>query len=78
MYWFWYIVVGGIAGWLGGLLFKGSGSGIIVNIILGIVGGWVGGWLLSSLKMGGVFGPFITAVIGAFLLQWIAKLISGK
>jgi uncharacterized membrane protein YeaQ/YmgE (transglycosylase-associated protein family) len=78
MAWLWYIIVGGIAGWVGSLLFKGSGSGIIVNIILGIVGGWLGGWLLSKLGVGGTLGPFITAVIGAFLLQWIAKLISGR
>ncbi len=37
------LIIGGIAGWLAGLIMRGDGYGIIVDIILGIVGGWVGG-----------------------------------
>ena len=32
------LVIGAIAGWLGGLIMKGSGFGLLGNIIVGIVG----------------------------------------
>jgi uncharacterized membrane protein YeaQ/YmgE (transglycosylase-associated protein family) len=38
-----WIVVGLIAGWLAGLVMKGRGYGVLVDIILGILGGIVGG-----------------------------------
>lgn len=38
----WTLIIGGIAGFIGSLLFKGTGSGIIINIVLGILGGWFG------------------------------------
>lgn len=72
----WFLIIGGIAGWIGSLLWKGTGSGIIMNIILGILGGLFGGWLFRQLGIGGAVGPFITAVLGAFLLQWIFSLLS--
>lgn len=36
--WIWTIIVSGAAGYLGSLLFKGKGSGIIFNVILGVLG----------------------------------------
>lgn len=36
------IVVGALAGWLGSLLFKGKGMGLVVNFIVGIVGCFFG------------------------------------
>ena len=47
-----------------------------MNIILGVLGGMFGGWLFQKLEIGGYLGPFITAVLGAFLLQWIFSLLS--
>ena len=73
-----FLIIGAIAGWLGSLLFKGSGSGLIMNIILGILGAIVGGWLFGALGIsagGGLVGSLIVAAIGAFLVQWIASLI---
>jgi len=32
-------VIGGIAGWLAGLVMRGSGFGILGDIIVGIIGG---------------------------------------
>ncbi len=43
-----FLVIGALAGWLAGILFKGSGFGLLWNIIIGIVGGIVGGWLFGS------------------------------
>lgn len=36
------LIVGAIAGWLGGTIYKGSGLGFIGNIIIGILGSVVG------------------------------------
>ncbi len=73
-----WIVVGLIAGWLAGLVMKGGGYGIIVDIILGIVGGIVGGWLFGMLGIGaggGMIGSIIVAFVGAVILVGITRLI---
>jgi uncharacterized membrane protein YeaQ/YmgE (transglycosylase-associated protein family) len=70
--------VGGIAGWLAGLVVRGYGFGIIGNIIVGIVGAFIAGWLLPRLGIvigGGTLGEIINAVIGAILLLLIIGLI---
>ena len=47
MYFLWYLLIGLAAGWIASLIFKGSGSGLLVNLIVGLVGGFLGGWLVS-------------------------------
>jgi len=42
------LVLGAVAGWLGGQLFKGSGLGLIGNIVVGILGGIIGYWGLGN------------------------------
>ena len=42
------LIIGGLAGWVAGLLVKGKGQGIIMNIIVGIVGAAV---LLGLLQL---------------------------
>jgi uncharacterized membrane protein YeaQ/YmgE (transglycosylase-associated protein family) len=63
-----WIVVGLIAGWLAGLVMKGSGFGLLGDIIIGVVGALVGGWLAESvLKLGvSVNGFNLTSILVAF------------
>jgi uncharacterized membrane protein YeaQ/YmgE (transglycosylase-associated protein family) len=73
-----WLIIGAIAGWLAGVLVKGGGFGLIVDIIVGIVGAFIGGWLAGVLHIslgGGWFGSIITAVIGAVILLFIIRLI---
>ena len=66
-----WLIVGGVAGWLAGLIVKGYGFGIIGNIIVGIVGAFIAGWLLPRLGIvigGGIIAAIINAVIGAVIL----------
>ena len=42
------LIIGAIAGWLGGTIYKGSGLGLFGNIIVGLLGSGVGYWLLGS------------------------------
>lgn len=72
----WYLIIGGIVGWLAGLILgKDLPGGIIGNIIAGIIGAWIGGSLFGN------FGPevgdiyIIPALIGAIILVAIVSLI---
>ena len=71
------LIIGAIAGWLGGLIYKGSGLGLFGNIIVGILGGGVGSWLLGSvlhLSLGdGWIGSIITGAIGAVVVFILIK-----
>jgi uncharacterized membrane protein YeaQ/YmgE (transglycosylase-associated protein family) len=71
------LVIGALAGWLAGVIMKGGGFGVLGNIIVGILGSILGGWLLpkAGISIGGDFGGFITAVIGAVILLFLARLI---
>jgi uncharacterized membrane protein YeaQ/YmgE (transglycosylase-associated protein family) len=73
-----WIVVGLIAGWLAGVVMKGGGYGIIVDIVLGILGGLLGGWIFGMMGIwpgGGMIGSIIVAFIGAVILVGITRLI---
>ncbi len=71
------LIIGGIAGWLAGLIMRGDGYGILIDIILGIVGGWLGGWLFGALNLhiGGTFGVLITSIVGAVILIALLRAI---
>ncbi|HLW65168.1 MAG TPA: GlsB/YeaQ/YmgE family stress response membrane protein [Gemmataceae bacterium] len=75
----WFILIGLIAGWLAGLVVRGRGLGILVNIVVGIVGAIIGGYLFSllnvSIPVSGFLGSLITATIGAILLLFVLKLV---
>jgi uncharacterized membrane protein YeaQ/YmgE (transglycosylase-associated protein family) len=72
-----FLVIGGLAGWLAGVLLKGKGFGILGNIIIGIIGGLIGGFLFGFLhiSVGGLFGAFITAFVGAVVLVYVVGLL---
>lgn len=71
---FFRLLVGGLAGWLGGKVIRGSGYGVLGNIVIGIVGGVIGGYLFDLLRIqttGGFIGSLVTAFVGAVLLLWL-------
>ncbi|MGR3372643.1 GlsB/YeaQ/YmgE family stress response membrane protein [Pseudooceanicola nanhaiensis] len=79
---FWYgllitIVIGAIVGWLAGVIVKGGGSGLVMNVVLGILGALVGGWLLPmiGISWGGFWGAFFMALIGAIIVILIVRLL---
>ncbi len=78
-----WIVVGGIAGWLAGMVVRGTGLGIIGDIIVGIVGAFLGGFLLTVLLPGTFgftgfnLGSVVIAFIGAVILLFIVRLVRG-
>ena len=80
MYWLWYILIGLVAGWLGSLIVKGSGSGLLLNLVIGVIGSVLGGWLFGLMGMAttSMWGSLITAVVGAIVLLLIVSLFTRK
>jgi uncharacterized membrane protein YeaQ/YmgE (transglycosylase-associated protein family) len=68
------LFIGGLSGWLAGLIMKTS-YGIVINIILGMTGGLIGGWLLSLVNIGtnGLIMTIIGSVLGAVILIFISS-----
>ena len=76
-----FVIIGGVAGWLAGLIMKGGGFGIVGNIIVGIVGALLGGWLfkVAGISAGhDLVGSLFTAVVGAVILLFIIGFIKKK
>lgn len=78
-----WIIIGVIAGWLTGKIMKGSGFGFLMDMVVGLVGALLGGFISSRLGFGGVgehglIISIVIAVIGAVILTWIVRLISGN
>jgi uncharacterized membrane protein YeaQ/YmgE (transglycosylase-associated protein family) len=72
------LIIGGVAGWLAGLIVKGVGFGLVGNIAVGIVGAFLAGWLLPRIGIvigGGIIAAIINATIGAVVLLVIIGLI---
>ena len=70
------LVVGGVAGWLAGLVMRGSGYGIIGDVIVGLLGSFVGSYLVQALKLSvhighPVLDKGVVAFIGAVVLLFV-------
>jgi uncharacterized membrane protein YeaQ/YmgE (transglycosylase-associated protein family) len=78
---FW-VIIGGIAGWLASIVVRGGGFGLVGDIIVGVVGALIGGFLMSMLGGAGVTGfnlySIFVAFIGAVVLLFIVRLVSGN
>ena len=68
--WLGFIIIGLIAGWLGGRIMRGGGFGLIGNLVIGVIGALIGGFLfgLFGLKSIGFIGGLVTATVGAVVL----------
>ena len=72
------LVLGAIAGWLAGLIMKGTGFGLIGDIVIGIIGAFVGQYLFSALGINiasGLINSIITATAGAVVLLFAISVI---
>lgn len=71
------LIIGALAGWLAGKLFKGRGFGIVGNIVVGIIGAVIGSFLFGMLGVtaGSFIGSLVTATIGALVLLFMVNLI---
>ena len=83
---FW-IIVGGLLGWIASMIMRTDAQqGIILNIVVGIVGALLGGWLLAPLlgtstinQQDFSVSSLIVSLIGAIVLLAIINLVrKGK
>ena len=82
----WFIIMGGVIGWLASLIMKRDASmGMLANIMVGIGGSFIGNSLLGFISGGGTIGAWppdlsgvLAALLGAVILLAIVNLIQGK
>jgi uncharacterized membrane protein YeaQ/YmgE (transglycosylase-associated protein family) len=75
----WSLIVGGIIGWLAGLILgRDVPGGVIGNIVAGFIGAWLGSLMLGN--WGPEVGDFyiIPALIGAIVLILIVSFIMRR
>lgn len=76
-----WIIIGGLAGLIAKALMPGRDpGGCIITILLGIAGAVVAGYLGQLLHL---YGPndavgFIGAIVGAFIILFVYRLIAGR
>lgn len=71
------LIIGLIAGWLAGVIWKGQGFGFVGNLVVGIAGSFLGGLIVRFIGFWpqGTISLIITAVIGALVLLWLINQI---
>lgn len=76
----WSLLIGGIAGWAAGKLFRGQSFGVVMNVVIGVVGAVVGNFLLSLLGFTayGTIAQIIASTIGAIVVLWVASMFTGS
>jgi uncharacterized membrane protein YeaQ/YmgE (transglycosylase-associated protein family) len=74
------LIVGGIGGWLAGLIVKGAGFGVVGNIVIGILGALLASWLLPQLGLSFSVGnalmtSILYAMVGAIIVLVLLSLV---
>ncbi|RWX75584.1 GlsB/YeaQ/YmgE family stress response membrane protein [Neorhizobium lilium] len=75
--WLTAIIIGGLAGWLAGILMD-LRFGLFMNIVIGIVGAVLGSAIFARAGIyvhSGWLGYLVTGFIGSCILLFIAKLV---
>lgn len=76
----WFLLVGGLAGWLASVLVTGGGMGILVDIVVGVAGAFVGGFIANSMNwyVYGFWGVLGVSILGSLILLVIFRGFSGR
>ncbi len=80
-----WLILGGLAGWIASMIMgTDAQQGILMNIIVGIIGAFIGGFVARLLGFGSEsfelfdIGSWLTAIIGACILLFIVKAVTGR
>ena len=76
----WFLIVGGLAGWIASVLVEGSGLGVIGDIVVGVIGAFVGGFFAYQfdITVYGFWEVLGMAVLGSVVLLLIARLFTPR
>lgn len=72
-----WLLIGGVVGWLAGLIMRDN-NGVIINIIVGIVGSFIGGLVLAHGDINNsplTLSTFAVSLLGAVVLLAIVNLV---
>lgn len=74
------LIVGALAGWLAGVVMKGSGFGALVNIILGLIGGIVGRLAFGLLGFSShtLLSDIVVSFVGSVIVVWLVGQLNKK
>jgi uncharacterized membrane protein YeaQ/YmgE (transglycosylase-associated protein family) len=77
-----WLVVGLIAGWLGGLVMKDSGYGLVGDLVVAILGAVAGALLFTFIvpadARDGFVGTIVVALISAAVFVGAARLLTRR
>jgi uncharacterized membrane protein YeaQ/YmgE (transglycosylase-associated protein family) len=75
----WFLLVGGLAGWLASVFVTGGGMGLFGDIAVGAAGALVGGILADSLNWNiyGFWGVLGISILGAMILIVLFRGVFG-
>ena len=62
-----FLAIGAIAGYLAGLILRGGGLGLVLNLVVGVLGSIIGGYLFGILGLSPTsnLGLLISCTTGA-------------
>ena len=75
-----WLIIGGLAGALAGRVVEGKGLGLIGDIITGVIGALLAGFISGQFLNDsiGLFGSFLLAFVGAAVLLWLRRILTGN
>lgn len=78
-----WIVIGGLAGWLAGLIVTpGDRRGCLINILVGVIGAFVGGLLMNLIGRSGAvdfsFRSLGVAFVGSVVFLLVLQALRGR
>ena len=78
-----WLVVGVIAGFLAKFVVPGEGpGGVLGDLVIGVVGAIIGGWAFNFLGHAGASGinlySILVAFVGAVILLFVARMVTGR
>jgi uncharacterized membrane protein YeaQ/YmgE (transglycosylase-associated protein family) len=76
-----FLLIGALAGWLGGIVVKGYGLGLVGDIVVGVIGSFIGGFLFNYFHIvhgSGFLGNLIGATVGAIVLLFALRLVRRR
>ena len=73
------VILGLLAGWIAGLVMRGSGFGVIADILIGLVGAVIGRWIFGFIGATphGRLSHLVMAVVGAIVLVTLAHAVEA-
>jgi uncharacterized membrane protein YeaQ/YmgE (transglycosylase-associated protein family) len=76
----WFLIVGGLAGWLASVLVNSRGLGFIGDVVIGVFGAFVGGFLANVMGFNvyGFWGVLVMATLGAVILLSLIRVVNPR